>query len=530
MTRRMRHSIVLALLSSLAWSGLLSGTARAERCTDCDPGPDPDPPTVSVVLSLGGTPVYGSSLSATVSTDKPAMSGGVSITWERSGAPDVVVASGDEGSFDIPTAPRFTPGQTYFLRASASKEDGSTGSSARIGFTVDPITSALEFLTTHVLGASPIKVRVDATTPTSVVPTGTMTLSAGGTSIGSATLDAEGVASFGGIQPGIYADAVATYAGDGIYTAGTAAATVQTWPYPSGYAAQLSATAVTQGDPVSVHVVPTGGPAAHPAAGTWHLLAGLPGDDQSQVVDGSSDGVTPFDVDITEWARTHVGTWSFSVDYDGNSWVNGSFNTGFGQLTVAKRRMATVVELHAPATVSAGASVTARVASTEPTGGVPTGAVTLYDAAATPLATGRLTADGAVTLTLPSTLAAGRHELHVAYAGSTDHLPSVSVPVTVDVRRTAGATAGRAPATVGGSVERSRRSVRLTVVVTGKAPATGQVQVRDGRKVLRTVTLRGGRAVVRLRNLTKGRHTLTASYLGSATLLGDQHRWTVRIR
>src|SRR3954465_7892006 len=126
MTRRMRHSIVLALLSSLAWSGLLAGTARAERCTDCDPGPDPDPPTVSVVLSLGGTPVYGSSLSATVSTDKPAMTRGVSITWERSGAPDVVVASGDEGSFDIPTAPRFTPGQTYFLRASASKEDGST--------------------------------------------------------------------------------------------------------------------------------------------------------------------------------------------------------------------------------------------------------------------------------------------------------------------------------------------------------------------------------------------------------------------
>lgn len=530
MTRMMRHSIVLALVSALAWSGLLAGTARAEQCTDCDPGPDPDPPTVAVSLSVGTTPVYGQSLSATVSTDKPAMDGGVSIAWERSGSPDVVVASGEEGAFSIPTAPRFTPGQTYFLRARASKEDGSTGMSARIGFTVDPITSALQFLTTTAEAGGLIKVRVNATTPTSVVPTGTMTLSVGGTSIGSATLDDQGVASFGGIQPGTYFNAVAAYGGNGIYTSGTAAATLQAWPYISGYGAQLSATSVTQGDPVSVHVVPSGGVAAHRATGTWHLLAGAPGGgDQTQVVEGTSDGVTPFDVDITDWARTHLGTWSFSLKYDGNVWVNGSTNTAFGKLAVAKRRMATVTELSAPATAGPGATLTARVASTEPTGGVPAGAATLLDGA-TPLATGTLAADGTVALKVPPTLGAGRHQLRVAYAGSTDHLPSESSVLTVEVRATTGATSTKAPATVGGSVKRTKRNVRLTVVVTGRTPATGKVQVRDGGKVVRTVSLSGGRAVVQLRHLTRGRHVLTASYLGSTTLLGAQHRWSVRIR
>jgi hypothetical protein len=526
----MRRSIVLALAGTLAWSGLLVGTASAQQCTDCDPGPDPEPPTVAVTLTLGATPVYGQDLHATVTTDEPEVDGGVSITWERSAAPDVVVASGEEGAFDIPTTSRFVPGQTYFLRASASKEDGSTGASARVGFTVDPITSALQFLTTTAAAGGAIQVRVNATTTTAVIPTGTVTLSAGGTSIGSANLDAQGVASFGGIQPGTYANAVAAYAGNGIYTAGTAAATVRAQPYTSRYAARLSATTVTQGDPVSVHVVPSGGVAEHPATGGWMLLAGLPGDDQSPIADGTSDGVTPFDVDVTDWARTHVGTWAFTLSYHGNAWVDGSYDNAFGQLTVAKRRMATVAELLAPVSASSGARVTARVTSTEPTGGVPTGAVTLYDGSATALATAPLAADGTATFALPATLRTGRHQLHVAYAGSADHLPSDSAAVTVDVRSAGGVSAGKAPAAVGGSAQRTKRTVRLTVVVTGRAPVTGQVQVRDGRKVVRTVTLRGGRAVVRLRHLAKGRHTLTASYLGSAALLPGQHRWTVRIR
>ena len=527
MTRRLRQSIVLTLLLAFACSLLLAGTARAEPCLDCDPGGDPDPLTLAVSLTLGATPTYGSDLQASVSTDKPEMDGSVSIAWERTGFPDVTVASGAEGDFDIPTATRFKPGQTYYLRAHADKLDGSSGASVRVGFTVDPITSALEFLTTQPNPGGPVQVRVNAATPTSQVPTGTMTLSVDGTAIGNATLDGQGVASFPGIQPGRYPNTVASYAGDGIFTPGTAAATIQTYPYASGYAADLSAGSITQGDPVSVHVTPSGGVAQHPAAGTWHLLAGHPGDDQSVIAEGASDGSTPFDVDLTEWARTHVGTWSLSLNYDGNAWVNGSFNTGFAQLTVAKHRMATLTELSVPATVAPGAAVTTRVTSTEPTGPV-TGVVGVYDGTRL-LATGQVGADGTTRLTLPATLGAGRPTLHAPYAGSADHLPSTSAAVTVDVRSTT-TTASKSRSVVGGSVRVARRTVRLTVVVTGAASPTGTVQIRDGKRVIKTVSLSGGRAVVRLKRLKKGRHVLTATYLGSATLLAAEHRWSVRIR
>jgi hypothetical protein len=483
---------------------------------------------VAVSLTLGATPTYGQDLHATVSTDKPAMDGAVSISWERNGAADVVLASGAEGAFDIATAPRFTPGQTYYLRAHATKEDGSAGASARIGFTVDPITSALQFLTTQTNPGGQIKVRVNATTATTVVPTGTMTLAAGGTTLATATLDGQGVASFGEIQPGTYFDAVASYAGNGIYTAGTAAAIVQAYPYISGYAAELSSTSVTQGDPVSVHVTPQGGSQTHPASGSWQLLAGHPGDDQTVVTSGTSDGVTPFDVDLTEWARTHVGTWSLSVNYAGNAWVNGSFNTGFAQLSVAKRRTATLAELQAPTVVGPGARISGRVTSTEPTVAV-SGSAALYDGP-TLLASGQVGADGTVPLTLPATLAAGRHQLRLEYAGSADHLPSTSATVAVTVSGGGQAAPAKARSSVGGKLKRMRRTVTLTLVVTGASTPSGTVQIRDGKRLVRTLTLSGGRAVVRLTGLKKGRHALTATYLGSTTLLGAQHRWNVRVR
>jgi hypothetical protein len=520
----MRSGIVLALLIAFASSLLLAGTARAEQCVDCDPGGDPVDLSLAVTLSLGATPTYGQPLHATVSTDKPAMDGGVSIAWERSGFPDVVVASGVEGSLDIATAPRFAPGQTYFLRASATKEDGSSGASARMAFSVDPITSALQFVNLSAMAPGALKVRVTATSATSVVPTGTVTLSAESGSLGTATLDAEGVAAFTGIAPGIY-HAIATYAGDGMYSAGTGAATLQVYPMISGFETQLSTTSITQGEAVSLHLKPVGGNAAHPASGPWHLSA-VPaaGGDRVVIAEGNTDS-SPFDVDLTEWARTHVGTWTLGYVYDGNTWVSGSSNLAIADLVVAKHRMTTVSELLAPSVVAPGARVVARVTSTEPTGPV-TGTVRLYDGTAL-LGTGQLNAEGTVPFTLPRTLAAGRHQLRVEYTGSADHLPSTSTPVSVDVHVAAPA---KTQATVGGTAKRTKRNVRLTVVVTGRTVPTGSVQIRDGKRLVRTVTLSEGHAVVQLKHLKKGRHTLTATYLGSATLLGAQHRWTVRIR
>jgi len=451
----MHRSIVLALLFALASTLLLVGTARAAQCEDCDPGPgpgDPGTPPLAVTLSVGVGPTYGRALHAVVATDKPAMDGTVSIAWERAGLPDVVVASGDEGVLDIPTAPRFVPGQTYYLRAHAAKEDGSTGASNRVAFTVSPIADRVEFVGTTTTAPGTIKVTVVADLRTDISPTGTVTLTTSGVFRGAMPLDARGVASFPGFAPGAH-DAVATYAGDGIYSSGSAAATITVWRMPASFTTALSSTSLTAGDPVSLHVTPQGGSADHPVAGPWHLWATPVAGGVAESVDGGSTTGDPFDIDLTEWARTHVGSWRLAFAYDGNVWVDAVRDVAVGDLTVAAR-----VVTPPPGPGGSGGS------------GTPGGS---------------------------------------------------GGPTTTQQRTAAG---------IAGTVRRAGRKVTLTLTVTGATTPTGTVQIRDGKRLVRTVTLSGGRAVVRLKALKRGRHVLSATYAGSATLLGAQRRWTVRVR
>jgi hypothetical protein len=121
----------------------------------------------------------------------------------------------------------------------------------------------------------------------------------------------------------------------------------------------------------------------------------------------------------------------------------------------------------------------------------------------------------------------GEHvSVHVTYAASAEHLPSASV--AVDVR--GAVTPARTWTYVGGTAVRKKRTVRLTVVVTGTGVPTGTVQIRDGHRLVRTATLSAGRVVVRLKGLQRGRHALTATYLGSTSRPGAQHTWSFRSR
>ncbi|MEI5676383.1 MULTISPECIES: beta-L-arabinofuranosidase domain-containing protein [unclassified Nocardioides] len=73
----------------------------------------------------------------------------------------------------------------------------------------------------------------------------------------------------------------------------------------------------------------------------------------------------------------------------------------------------------------------------------------------------------------------------------------------------------------------------LTVVVrvgaTGVTP-TGTVTVRDGGRVLRTVRLTGGRAVVKVRLTKTGKHRLVATYAGTAWATPSSSATTVTVR
>ncbi|HYF74021.1 MAG TPA: Ig-like domain-containing protein, partial [Nocardioides sp.] len=67
-----------------------------------------------------------------------------------------------------------------------------------------------------------------------------------------------------------------------------------------------------------------------------------------------------------------------------------------------------------------------------------------------------------------------------------------------------------------------------TVTVTGDgATATGKVTIMQGAKVLKTATLKGGKATFTLK-LAKGKNKLKAVYAGNADVAGASTSFTIK--
>jgi hypothetical protein len=104
--------------------------------------------------------------------------------------------------------------------------------------------------------------------------------------------------------------------------------------------------------------------------------------------------------------------------------------------------------------------------------------------------------------------------------GPTDDVdldPEVQVLDPARVSSTTAAKLAKSKIPVGRST-----NVTVTVRVSGVSAPTGKVQVYDGRKRVKTVTLtaaKRGVVVVKLTKPTKGRHKISAKYLGSDTVV-----------
>ncbi|MEO9325466.1 Ig-like domain repeat protein [Nocardioides sp. C4-1] len=117
--------------------------------------------------------------------------------------------------------------------------------------------------------------------------------------------------------------------------------------------------------------------------------------------------------------------------------------------------------------------------------------------------------DGVATVTVPAGLAPGRHDLVASYAGA-GWVGGGSAPFTLTVGAAASSVTASAPTVTAGAAP------VVTVTVAGPVPATGEVRVSEGSRVLGTATLAGGTARVRLpAGLAVGRHQLRVDYLGS---------------
>jgi hypothetical protein len=234
-------------------------------------------------------------------------------------------------------------------------------------------------------------------------------------------------------------------------------------------------------------------------------LTGLPGGARTADV---QDGTATFDVP----AGTQPGSYTLRATYGGDATFAGSSSE---PVTVVVRKAPSSLTVSA-AGVRYGTAPRVAVTVKGAAGRAPTGAVTLTGP--TVRASGRLDANGRVTIALPRTLKVGTHRLTVVYQGDGVVL-AASRTASVAVARTApGATRVTVPSSV-----RAGQRARVTVTVAtpaGLAKASGRVTVTASKgRTARTVraVVRGGRVVVTLPRLARGTWTVRAAYAGDAS-------------
>ncbi len=203
------------------------------------------------------------------------------------------------------------------------------------------------------------------------------------------------------------------------------------------------------------------------------------------------------------------GPFTATATYNGS--VN--FNTSSGSTTQQVNGKTSTTALTSsldPSSLGQAVTFTATV-----TGASPTGTVQFKDGASL-LGTGTL-AGGAASFT-SSVLTVGSHGITAVYSGDASNLASTSPSLTQTVNQTATTTTSLTssvnPSQVGQAV-----TFTATVTSSGGTP-TGTVTFKDGVVAIGSATLAGGGvAALTISSLTRGSHSITAVYGGSATFI-----------
>jgi hypothetical protein len=245
---------------------------------------------------------------------------------------------------------------------------------------------------------------------------------------------------------------------------------------------------------------------------------------------GSATGSVTFTEGATTWASNvaidaaghasfstsalAAGSHTITASFTGtNGWLNSSGTSA--PLVVNKVGSATALSSSAnPSVFSQPVSLTAAVTSA---GGTPTGTVTFQEGS-TVLGAGTLDLTGHATLTL-SSLAVGAHSITANYAGDAKFSGSTSASLSQTVNSDATTT------TLASSSNPSthNQSVTFTATTVANAPGTatpaGTITFKEGSRTLGSASLNAGSATLAISNLSKGTHSITAVYGGSAGFL-----------
>jgi hypothetical protein len=348
------------------------------------------------------------------------------------------------------------------------------------------------------------------------IPTGDVTFSDGGQTVGTAAVDAAGQASFAVATLDVGAHSiVATYSGDDTFDSSASA------PADHTVTAAATATTVLASDSSTV--------SGQPVTFSASVATVAPGDGQpSGTVQLRVDGVATGDPVVLSGGSAifpavstlGAGAHTIAVDYSGSP--NFAASTGTRSQPVAPAQTATsLLVTPSPSNEDQQVTLTAAVSAVAPGSGNPSGTVIFSadgsDIGAAPLHANAGTMQASISL---ATLAPGDHTITARYVGDADYLSSNSDQVTHTVL--SGASIQATTTTVESSTDPSTFGLPITFTASvanstagGDVP-TGSVQFSvDGVNIGDPVPLDGNGVAVSptLASPDPGDHLVIASYL-----------------
>jgi hypothetical protein len=216
-----------------------------------------------------------------------------------------------------------------------------------------------------------------------------------------------------------------------------------------------------------------------------------------------------------------TGSHSITANYSGDSTHSSSTSEALTEIVNPQPAAATstsLVSSRSPAVYGQSVTFTASVTSNS---GTPTGSVTFRDGG-TARGTASLSGNTAVWST--SALSTGSHSITASYGGDSTHSSSSS-PVLTEVVSAPASNSTVTTLSSSANPVRAGRSVTFTAVVkpvsSGTGAPTGTVVFYDGTTRIGTATVSGSSAAFTT-SLSKGQHSISASYAGNSTFAASK--------
>ena len=348
----------------------------------------------------------------------------------------------------------------------------------------------------------------------STMPTGSVTFSYNGTSLGSATLSSSGVATLSTSSLPTGSDALTvTYTGDSTYAPGASnsytltvnpAAKTST---ATTISSSLNPATTSQAITLTATVSSTSGSSSSAPTGTVTFLDGSTSLGSATLGNSGTAAL--------QLTSMTAGTHTITSQYSGDSNFSTSTSTALTETVNSPSAATTTTSLVPspnPATTGQAVTLTATVATNS---GTPTGTVAFFDGG-TSLGNGTISS-GVAAIQVTS-FAAGNHTLTAQYAGNSNFAASTSSAVAESVNSSAATQTATLLQTSASQVV-AGQAITLTATVSATSgKPTGTVTFLAGSSSLGSATLSGsGAASIQISSLAVGTYSLSAQYAGNSS-------------